>query len=1070
MTTAVKKSDLLQAHDSPPPGMVFYNSLEGVRSDVNQLGYASVIERAWKEMKIHGVLCLDTRPVLYLKEHSRPFSIHERIRLQKLFWNQGVANILVLADPTSVYLYSGLTKPQNEQTIEDKEESALIETLSLADYTQRIQTLFHDLATGHYYEKKRSCFDPDQTVDSWLLDNLRALRNALILGDEGLNTKGAHAFIGRVLFLCYLIDRGIVSIGTPSPGHSATMLLAELLDDCSYDSRLQYLYGLFNDLKNRFNGNMFDQDLDTERRLIKPFHLNKLIDFLGGHQVESGQRYLGFWPYNFKMIPVETISAIYEDFLTAEDPEKQRDRGAFYTPRFLAEMVVDTAVRDEPNILDGSFLDPACGSGIFLVILFNRLANRWIRKQTGRINYISQAKALQDILTRQIQGVDIEETACRIACFSLYLAYLDFFDPPDIQKYMERTGQPLPKLLDYGDTPDRPAADIPVILKADFFDEETLYGETFNCIIGNPPWEGRQSKLSAQKYTQKAPRLLNDGGTGCLLLPIKILQYKKDAFQAEWLTKVTLESVLQLADYRHLLFQNAKTPAFIARFKNMPPQPAQHMVEFNAPKFNRDGLRQGAVTITPSSRTWLPLVDILVATQSGTAPVVWKRRLWGTSRDQKLLDLLQSLPSLSKLAGAPNEGKRWIKGQGFQPFYSKKAAGNPNYPKPKPNPWSLDTHFVNAGQNIQMIVFQSESITLGEKLAAIEASKESLRRAPNGNLFKAPMVLVNRGFGNVAYSDFHVLFQHYLQSISGPKEDADLLKFLTVYLRSNLAKYFLFHTAANWGTEREYVNLIELLRVPFPLPDHEFVSPEGGQTIKQVSQKFGKLRTRLQNTLKDFKTDAKRSSLFDDDVDISKQWQRERKKKVDALQKELEPLIYSYFGLTEQEISLVEDTIHVFEPSSTPTTWNTPKTVTLDPLEKTKIEPYASQALGAYANTLTNTLNTWAEAEGSNYRVRAEGGTDEQTGLAMVTVKLASTAAAYQQKPISQNLVKKLKNFHRHAQLQHETLLYERDILVFQDRQIYIVRPNILLNWTRTAALNDAARIFSDIALAQEEF
>ena len=298
----------------------------------------------------------------------------------------------------------------------------------------------------------------------------------------------------------------------------------------------------------------------------------------------------------------------------------------------------------------------------------------------------------------------------------------------------------------------------------------------------------------------------------------------------------------------------------------------------------------------------------------------------------------------------------------------------------------------------------------------------------------------------------------------------DLLIFLAAYLRSKLARYFLFHTSANWGSERDKVHLSELLRVPFPLPGHEFVSPEAGQIVKQVSQKFGKLRTRLQDTLNDLKTDAKRSSLFDDDVDISKQWQRERKRQIDALQKELEPLIYSYFGLTEQEITLVEDTNDVFEPSSTPTTWNTPKTVTLDPLEKTKIEPYASQALGAYANTLTNTLNTWAEAEGSSYRVHAEGGTDEQTGLAMITVKLASTEAEFQQKPISRNLAKKLKSFHSHASKEQGTLLYERDILFFQGRQIHIVRPNILLNWTRTAALNDAARIYGDIALAQEEF
>ncbi len=700
-------------------------------------------------------------------------------------------------------------------------------------------------------------------------------------------------------------------------------------------------------------------------------------------------------------------------------------------------MVVDTAVRDEPNILDGSFLDPACGSGIFLVILFNRLANRWIHTQAGRVTYVTKAKVLQDILARQIRGVDIEETACRIACFSLYLAYLDFFDPPDIKKYMERTGQPLPKLLDYGDIPDRPAADIPVILKADFLDEETLSGETFNCIIGNPPWEGRQSKLSAQKYMQKAPLLLKEGGTGCLLLPVKILQNQTNAFQSKWLMEVTLERVLQLADYSFLLFQNAICPAFIARFKNMSPQPAQQMIEYTAPKFNRDGLRQGVVTVNPSSRVWLPLTDILSATQSKTAPVVWKRRLWGTPRDQKLLDLLQSLPPLSDLAGTPEEGKRWKKGQGFQPYYLEKAKDNPKYPKPKPNPWSLNYPFLHTDNSIHLVVFQPDSITLGERLEKINASKEYLRRSPNGKLFKAPMVISSHGFGKVAYCDFNALFQSTLQSIAGPTEDNDLLIFLAVYLRSSLARYFLFHTSANWGSERDKVHLNELLRVPFPLPGHEFISSSADQIIRKVSKKFSKLRTQLQDTHNKLKADSKRYAMFNkDDVDISKQWQRERKRQIDTLQNDLEPLIYRYFGLTEQEIILVEDTSQVFEPSSTPTTWNSAKTVTLDPLEKTKIEPYASQALGAYANTLTNTLNTWAEAEGSSYRVNAEGGTDEQTGLAMITVKLASTEAEFQQKPISRNLAKNLKRFHNHASIEQGTLLYQRDILFFQGRQI----------------------------------
>lgn len=153
MKTVVKISDLTKAHGVTPPGMIFYDTLQSVRKDINLLGYVSVIERAWEELKLNGVLCLDCRPVLYFKENGRPLSLRDRLRLQKLFWNQGVANVLVLADPTSVNVYSGLTKPQNEQSDNDTAENSLIETLARADYVQRIRTLFHDLATGHYYER-----------------------------------------------------------------------------------------------------------------------------------------------------------------------------------------------------------------------------------------------------------------------------------------------------------------------------------------------------------------------------------------------------------------------------------------------------------------------------------------------------------------------------------------------------------------------------------------------------------------------------------------------------------------------------------------------------------------------------------------------------------------------------------------------------------------------------------------------------------------------------------------------------------------------------------------------------
>ena len=815
------------------------------------LGYTSVLERAWSEMKISGALCLNGRPLLYVKEYARSFSSFERVRLQRLVWNQGVANVLVLADPESVYVYLGLTEPPGDEGDEAVATRGLVERMTLVNYAQQIKQFSHALATGHYYEVHKECFQPEQSVDSWLLNNLRALRDAFIKGKGGLATKDAHSFIGRILFLCYLLDRRIISVGTLDRGCTGTMALVRKLELMDDQLRFEFLYTLFADLKCRFNGNMFDEDIEVERHRMSSSHIETLIEFLGGHSVANGQRTLGFWPYDFKMIPIETISAIYQDFLSTEDEESQRRSGAFYTPRFLAEMVVDVALGENVDSLRWSFLDPACGSGIFLVILFNRLTNHWLRTQPTRVHYTTKANKLQEILRNQIFGVDVEETACRIACFSLYLAYLDFFDPPDILQYIEKTKKPLPKLLDYGENaPDRPPADLPVIHKANFLAGEALAGKTFDCIIGNPPWEGRQGKQLAQKFVEAAPKFLHQDGIGCLLLPSKMLQNQTDAFQSKWLVRVTLEKVFQLADYSFLLFQNALCPAAITRFKNVPPDVYRDEVEFVAPKFNREGLRQGIIIVDPAARVHISIADIISATKSNTAPVIWKRHLWGTPRDQKLLDLLQSLPALSERVDVLSElrrrrskrTKRWIAGQGIKPWPLDKTKSDRN---PKTIAWPLDTPFLEASNwNSDLLVLKGDATTLEERLKKKNYRTDVLYSQPPHDLFHGPKVLVSQGFGKVGYCDFDVLFQHSLQSITGPTEDRELLMFLAAFLRSGLARYFLFHTSANWGSERDKVHLSELLRVPFPLPTDLSVASDAGAIIEQVARQVQELRNK----------------------------------------------------------------------------------------------------------------------------------------------------------------------------------------------------------------------------------
>src|SRR5262249_53546622 len=149
--------------------------------------------------------------------------------------------------------------------------------------------------------------------------------------------------------------------------------------------------------------------------------------------------------------------------------------GAFYTPRFLAEVVLDIALAHTPSLLGKRALDPACGSGIFLVGLFNRIAEEW-KQHNPKARNDTKARELMRLLQARLFGVDVKETACRIAAFSLYLAYLDQLAPRDIQA-LQGKGRFLPKLTGDGAN----------IRCSDFFKKDAAFPSDVDIVIGNPP-------------------------------------------------------------------------------------------------------------------------------------------------------------------------------------------------------------------------------------------------------------------------------------------------------------------------------------------------------------------------------------------------------------------------------------------------------------------------------------------------------------------------------------------------------------------------------------------------------
>lgn len=1058
--------------------MSYFDSITAVKKNDSLLAFIRVIERAWIDFGLCGVLCVNNIPTAYFIEAQHPLPDAELNDLQRRFWNQGVAHTLVVADPKTVRIFSGLAEPQKNDTPLTDASPSLVTTMASLEFAQGIASFCQATATGAWYRQHAQHYKADSSVDAYLLNNLVELHDLITNPDSvsdtpALEIETANALIGRVLFVCYLVDRRICTLPSEFEKKSLNTALLELRDD---NAAIEFLYNLFAQLKGDFNGSMFDQDLSKERGLIKPFHIQKIRDFLDGQKLSVAQRNLGFWAYDFKLIPVETISAIYEEFLANEDLERKRETGAFYTPRFLAEMALDIAVEGVTNWNNLRYLDPCCGSGVFLVTLFNRLATRWLLDHPECDNdsegYLRKAEALLNILTNNIRGVDINPTACHLACLSLYIAFLDCLLPDDINTYVIKTKQKLPRLLADNSTKISHLY-IPVIRNADFLMNNGLIEESFDCIIGNPPWEGRSSKQLAILIMDHAKRYLTDSGEGCLLLPSKVfLNLQTNDFQYRWLNQVTVERVVQLADYSKILFEHAKCPSMIVRYRNQIMKNKSHYIRYDTPKFHPSARRRGLITISSQDHKWILQAQLRKAAKNNKASVLWKQQLWGTGRDIRLLAYFDALPKLkdhidvlSELRKSKAERtKPWAIGQGIKPYRDSEKELDRAL---KPMRWPQDTPFVSSDNlNGTAFVFGNDLVSLRQHLESKKYRQDVLYSSPPEELFTPPFVLVNHGYSKAAFCNFTTVFQHSLQSISGPQEDEELLLFLTAYLSSNLAKYILFHSAANWGTERDKVHQDELLMLPFPVPA-DAPADNAAEIVRLIASRMRRERAEQVQQLDEIR--IKHHNLLEvDEKQAKNDWLKIRAKRTKSMQLQLDILIYQYFGLHIPQIMLIEDTLNIFDPSSTPPDPDRLKLPTLQEVDSNNVEGY-EKGLAVYAETLADTLNSWAAERGSSFQVSSRGSTDDVSGLAMVTLILGNQALPMAPIKLEGDISNWLKRGFEACARETLTLRSERDLLWFDGDYIHIIRPSTLIHWSRTAALNDADAIYGQIAQARRE-
>jgi hypothetical protein len=749
--------------------------------------------------------------------------------LQRLVWNFSYTPAVITLEPGLLRVWT-CCEPPDEQwplsayVVHTVGQSDLLDTgIPILQRHAAFAVHWINLVSGVFFRERANHFDRDRRADHMLLDNLRYLRNEL--GLAGLDDNDiCHDLLARVVFVQFLFDR------KDPDGHAA--LTPAKLKQLQADGTLRGLhnnlasilqdhhdtYALFDWLNGRFNGDLFPGKGDTpadrevgwalEKTVVTEKHLSLLADFIRGDiAMPAGQRCL--WPqYSFDIIPLEFISSIYETFVrTAE--------GVFYTPPYLVDFILDRVLPWDGDTWDLTILDPACGSGVFLVKAFQRLVHRWKCANPGQS---LRAETLRQLLERNLFGIDKDPHAVRVACFSLYLAMCDEIDP---RYYWTQVKFP----------PMRERR----LVASDFFAEDHIgfqsarIGNRYDLVVGNAPWGERLLTDAAHQWANdpshewpiankgigtlflpKAACLLKPGGVVCMVQSASSLLFNRDSgairFRRKLFGTFGVQEVVNLSALRFKVFRRktrsskqSVAPACVIRFNLKTPRPGDQIIYISPKRLEgHDG--EFRLVTEPEDRCRLTVDDAANNQQ------IWSALMWGTRRDLTLLRRLLTYPSLAR------------PGRGLE---VKSREGVKFGDRSKPRPDLRDARFLG-----QPTFPSGLSLYLDAGLLPRFGNRRTHSRdSTDFSAFALPQLLIKQSWRKAASrfqarlvrSNNHesvICTESYI-SVHGP---VTLLEAACLSLNSMLATYFLLLTSGRFAAYRPEPLSRELLMVPVPPP------------------------------------------------------------------------------------------------------------------------------------------------------------------------------------------------------------------------------------------------------------
>ena len=982
--------------------------------------------RAAKKAGVHGAYLFQTcppdqktlppRPAVYVAEaktRAEARGIHQRL------WNLGNAPFIIILLPNEIRVYTGF-----DFSLTNEKEGLVKEIKEIIDLTfESIRDQLADfrassIDTGRIWETQSKYFTPEKRVDIHLLNNLKKLEKYLTA--RGLNLSIIHALIGKYVYIRYLYDRKILS-QTWLAENNITLDLV-----LSRNATLQGLLHLTEVLKNRFNGAIFPLPSNIEAILSDEI-VSLVASVFKGDDPISGQMHFDsedFKAYDFSYIPVETLSSIYEQFLNSKGTGKKV--GAVYTPEPLADYLLCELEESKPLKSGMKILDPCCGSGIFLVLVYRRLIELALAQSS---NNKLKPTELRDILCESLYGVERNKEACYVAEFSLILTLLNYIDPPDLHRNKQFK---FPSLYNKQ------------IFECDFFDDKSVFwkqNNKFDWIVGNPPWielkpvtvDEELARSWIRKNIAERPATGNRvceafswrvidlltprGHIGLLIHAKSLFNHESEKYRKLFFAQNEVLRITNFSNFAYVLFGGrGEAPAATIVYRKAVLDLVKSEIIHYAPFVvnqvsNRPwepNKKNPTWTITINSNE-IEAVDPEDA-ESGEL-FVWKLALWGSYRDKKAFKRVRklfesNLEELIQMNGwhlyqglQMGDGSAWNSGDEDSIEYLSELKGKKRF--------NTDL-MINSKRRFSIPKEVLQRIPEKELYIRKRSGKAGLRIAP------APHIIVSSNY--CVYSDKFFVIPHPKVGLSADKDSADHLRAISVLLNSSILNYYLFFQSSSWGVDRNLLSPKDIKSIPLPIMSAE--------QIFQLSF--------LQKELEYFENE----NMYPESI----------------LQDILDDSIQTILGLPENISFMAKDFIQVRLKL------NKGKAVV------SATEHPQDRDLLKYCLCLRDELDAFTE--GSNLRHKVS--LVYSTQLILCSVEFISSevfnAIEVSVEKAQEDLNLLLNFIQENSRQRFSQWIYvQRSLRIFDDSKIYICKSPRLMDWTRTQAIKDSDDIIAEI-------